>query len=129
MNINFDIIKISPRTSRTYPEIDYSILVFKVDMPKRVDIENSNELWIFFKTIIDGGSLKIMVNMDKLEYIDSSGIGILINSAKLLRTGKGDLIFFNVSQDVKKIFSIVKLEKFIKIFNMESEAINHFRYI
>ncbi len=126
MVINFEIIKISTRTGEA---IDYSTLIFRVDLGKKVDIENSNDLWIFFKTLTDGGAKKIMVDMKNLEYIDSSGIGVIINTAKLLRPKKGDIVLVNISQSVKDIFKVINLQEFIKTFNLEAEALNFFRYI
>jgi anti-anti-sigma factor len=126
MVINFEIIKISTRTGEA---IDYSTLIFRVDLGKKVDIENSNDLWIFFKTLTDGGAKKIMVDMKNLEYIDSSGIGVIINTAKLLRPKKGDIVLVNISQSVKDIFKVINLKEFIKTFNLEAEALNFFRYI
>ena len=126
MVINFEIIKISTRSGEA---IDYSTLIFRVDLGKKVDLENSNDLWIFFKTLTDGGAKKIMVDMKNLEYIDSSGIGVIINTAKLLRPKKGDIVLVNISQSVRDIFKVINLQEFIKTFNLEAEALNFFRYI
>jgi len=62
-------------------------------------------------------------------YIDSSGIGVLINTAKLLRKQKGDIVMANVSDDIKSIFKVIRLEEFITIFNSEVEAVKSFSYI
>jgi anti-sigma B factor antagonist len=67
--------------------------------------------------------------MYDVSYIDSSGIGTLINATKKIRDKKGELIISNLSSEVKKIFSLVNLETFLKIFNSEPEAINYFRYL
>jgi len=125
MNINFDMVKISPRM---HDAPDYRTLVFKVDFPRKIDIENSDDFWLFFKALADGGALNLLVNMERAEYIDSSGISVLINTTKLLRKAGGDLVVTTVSQEIKKIFSIVYLQDFIKFFHSEIEGINHFRH-
>lgn len=126
MEIVFEIIKISPRTTEA---IDYSHVIFKIDLKKKVDIENANDLWIFLKTMAEGGGRKFMIDMKNLEYIDSSGIGVIINTAKLVRPKKGDVALINVSQAIKDIFKVINLQEFIKIFNLEAEAMNFFRYL
>jgi anti-anti-sigma factor len=126
MSINFEIIKV---TSRSTEAVDYNTLIFRVDMGKKVDLENSNDLWIFFKTLADGGAKKFIVDMKSLEYIDSSGIGVIINTAKLIRPKKGDIVLINVSQSIKDIFKVINLQEFIKTFNLEAEALNFFRYV
>jgi anti-anti-sigma factor len=126
MNITFEIIKISPVSTE---KIDYTTIVFKTSPPQKVDIDNSKDLWIYFKTLISGGARKIFVDLKNVEYIDSSGIGVFINSAKLIRKQKGDVVLANVSEEVKNIFKVINLDEFIKIYNSEVEAINSFRYV
>jgi anti-sigma B factor antagonist len=126
MNITFEIIKISPVSTE---KIDYTTIVFKTTLPQKIDIDNSKDLWIYFKTLITGGAKKIFVDLKKVEYIDSSGIGVFINSAKLIRKQNGDIVLANVSEEVRNIFRVINLDEFIKIYNSEVEAINSFRYV
>jgi anti-sigma B factor antagonist len=126
MNIIFDILKISPISA---DKIDYNTVIFKAELPKKVDIDSSKDLWIFFMTIITGGAVKIYVDFSNVEYIDSSGIGTLINTAKLIRKKKGDIIVANVTDEIRNIFKVINLDNFIKIYNSEVEAVNSFRYV
>jgi anti-sigma B factor antagonist len=126
MNIKFDLIKISPLD---HTKVDYTTTVFKLQLPGEFIIDNSTYYEVFLNTLIIGGVLKIYVNMYDVSYIDSSGIGTLINATKKIRDNKGELIISNLSSDVKKIFNLVNLETFLKIFNSEPEAINYFRYL
>jgi anti-sigma B factor antagonist len=126
MNIEFDVIKVSHVSA---DKIDYTTLIFKVTLPQKVDIDNSKDLWIYLKTLVTGGAQKIFIDLQKVNYIDSSGIGILINTAKLLRKQKGDIVMANVSDDIKSIFKVIKLEDFISIYNSEVEAVKSFSYI
>ncbi len=126
MDIQFDIINISPVH---HAEIDYSLIIFNIEIPGELIIDNSNVYWIFLKTLIEGGARKILLNMEKVEYIDSSGIGMIINITKLIRSNSGDLILASVSKDTMKILNIVSLQEFIKVFKNEPEAVNYFRYI
>ena len=124
MNINCEVINISTVNKK---DIDYSTVIFKVDFPGKMDLEISNDFWVLFNTLVNGGAQKIVVDMRNVEYIDSAGIGILINTAKMLRKDKGDLVISNVTEGVKVVLDAINLEKFIKFFNTDIEAINHFR--
>jgi anti-sigma B factor antagonist len=126
MDMLFEIIKISQVAN---DKIDYATIIFKAILPQKVDIDNSKDIWIYFKTLISGGGQKILVDMKKVEYIDSSGIGVLINAAKLIRKQKGDIVVANVTDDVKEIFKVINLDNFIKIYNSDVEALNTFRYV
>jgi anti-anti-sigma factor len=126
MDMIMDIIKISPVST---DRIDYSTLIFKAELPQKVDVDNSKDLWLFFSTIINGGALKIYLDLKKLDYIDSAGIGVIINAAKMIRLKKGDIVIANISDDIRSIFKVISLENFIKIYNSEVEALNSFRYV
>jgi anti-sigma B factor antagonist len=126
MTINFDLIKVSPLD---HNKVDYTTAIFKLALPNEFIIDNSMYYEIFLYTLIGGGALKIYVNMQNVNYIDSSGIGILINGTKKIRDNRGELILSNLSHDVKKIFNLINLGSFLKIFNTEPEAINFFRYL
>jgi anti-sigma B factor antagonist len=126
MNMQFDVIKISQVSAE---KIDYATLVFKVTLPQKVDIDNSKDLWVYLKTLASGGAQKIFIDLQNVNYIDSSGIGVLINTAKLIRKQKGDIVMANVSDDIKSIFKVIKLEDFITIYNSEVEAVKSFSYI
>ena len=126
MKVNLEILKLAQR-----PEdiIDYNTIVFKIPLTKRINLDSSKYWWIFLKTIVDGGAIKILLDLQNLEYIDSSGLGMLINVAKMLRKIEGDLVMFNVSADIRNVFKVIKLQEFIKIFNSEGEAVNFFSYV
>ena len=126
MSITFEIEKVSPIVNE---DIDYDTLIFKIMSPKKVNIDNGKDLWIFFKTVIEGGVKKIIINLNDLDFIDSSGIGILINTAKLIRTKNGEFVMCNASADIKNVFKIINLQNFIKVYNSEHEAVDSFRYL
>lgn len=126
MMFEFEVVKVS---SMSAEKIDYSTLIFKIPLPKKLDMENSKDLWIFLKTLISGGAQKIYINMKNVEFIDSSGIGIIINAAKLVRKQKGDIILSDVSENIKSIFKLIHFENFIKVYNNEIEALNSLRYV
>lgn len=126
MDISFEIIKISPRLEEV---IDYGTLVFKVNFPAKVSIDTSRDYWIFLKTIIEGGARKIVVDFRSTEYIDSSGIGVLIRAAKLIKPNNGDLAVSGINNEIKDIFKMINLQNIINIYNSDIEAVNAFRYI
>ncbi len=126
MSIKFEIEKVSPRVN---DEIDHETIILKVACPKRVDVESGNDLWVFLKTMIDGGTKKIIINMEDMMYIDSSGIGVIINTTKLIRSKNGEVILCNILPEVKEVFKVINLQNFIKIYKNEHEAIDSFRYI
>lgn len=68
-----------------------------------------------------------MINLDKVSYIDSSGIGALISSLSNLKKYQGGLKICNVSGSVRKVFELTKLTSFFEIYDSEQEAISAFK--
>jgi len=126
MKITAEIENISPRVDDT---IDFNTLIFRIEAGKRINMDNSNELWIFLKTLIEGGAKKMLLDLGKTEFIDSSGIGVLINSAKLLRQKKGDIVLSGASSEIRDIFKIINLQDFIRLYKTDVEALNSFRFV
>ena len=56
------------------------------------------------------------INLDKLDYIDSTGLGVMIGVLKKLKTDNKEIHILNPKSNVKKIFTITGLDK---IFKME----------
>ena len=126
LTINYEIVKLSPVDSSS---VDFNTIIFRMKTNGIIDTENSSELSLQLNTLVRGGVLKILFDMKGLESIDSSGIGVIINSAKTLRSNNGDLVLTNVSQEIKNIFRTISLQNFIRVFNTDAEAENHFRFI
>lgn len=123
MEINLEIIKIAQLNTSA---IDYDRLIFKIQYPKRVNIENARQLFILLNNLAAGGAKKILIDLLELEYIDSVGIGNLISIAKLIRKNDGDIILSSPSGDIMTVFKVINLPGFIKVFNSQGEAINHY---
>lgn len=80
---------------------------------------------IFRKSIgicIDEGPKNIILDLSKIEFVDSSGLGALVQLVKKAQTEGGTLQVVSnprVTQTVK----LVRLEKFLSLQNSLSEAI------
>lgn len=57
---------------------------------------------------------KVILNMKKLNFMDSSGIGVLIGRYKILKSMGIELAVVNVNSQVRKIFDISGLFKIIR---------------
>ncbi len=107
----------------------YDNIVVRVMAADVIDMDNAGDLRIFLITLITGGVTKIAIDMKGLEFIDSSGIGVLIEAAKMLRLRGGDIALIGVTERVQIIVQPVKLNRFIKMFDTEGEAIHFFRHV
>lgn len=99
--------------------------IYKVYLNGNFVVEFVEEFTVLTNTLFAGGMRRLAVDLAELKYIDSTGIGVLINLAKMLRAKSGDMIFMNVNSKVMEVFALVKLQEFIPCFKSEKQMLEH----
>ncbi|TCO09095.1 STAS domain-containing protein [Natronoflexus pectinivorans] len=61
---------------------------------------------------------KIVLDLENIRFIDSTGIGVLISILKSTRENNGSFILQNVNKDVMSLLSLMKLDK---VFDFSNE--------
>ena len=59
--------------------------------------------------------LDMKINLENLDYIDSTGLGAMIGVLKKLKTDNKEIYIINPKSNVKKIFTITGLDKIFKV--------------
>jgi len=80
-----------------------------------------------FKTLAAEGKRNIIVNLKKVDWINSTGLGILIAGYSSLRTAGGDLVLCNVGDRIESILYVTKLNLLFLAFDSEEAAAEHFK--
>jgi len=70
---------------------------------------------------------KMVVNFQNIEYMSSAVIGKLITLNKSVASAGGKVKFCCIDEGVMEIFTIMRLDKLIKIYENEEEALDSFR--
>lgn len=88
-----------------------------------MDQETVGNLRIKLNELIEEHHIKnIIFNMQKLEFMDSTGIGIIIGRYNQLRKRNGKIIICNINKYVEKIVILSGLPRICLIKNNEEEA-------
>ncbi|MCH1900299.1 STAS domain-containing protein [Leptospira interrogans] len=98
-----------------------------LDINGEIDLCNAPEIKDVIAKLIEEQKYYTIINLEKVSYIDSSGIGALISSLSNLKKYQGGLKIINVSGSVRKVFELTKLTSFFEIFDNESEAVSAFK--
>ncbi len=104
---------------------NYDKVIFEVTPQKKIDSENTSQISSLLSAIIDGGAKKILLSMKDVGNVDSTGIGMLINTTRKIRNKEGELVLCNILEEVKNIMNLVKLPQFVNIYNTEKEAVEY----
>ena len=66
---------------------------------------------------------KVILNLPDVDYIDSSGLGVLVSGHTHLSNLGIKLVLLNVTERVRKTLAITKLEKIFDVFADERHAL------
>jgi anti-sigma B factor antagonist len=81
-----------------------------------------------FKTqviqLLDRHEKTVIIDFNKVEYIDSSFLGALVAILKHAMGMKLDVILVDLKSDVHDLLKLIRLDKVFKIFGSFDEAIN-----
>ncbi len=92
----------------------------------RLDLTSASELKDASRDIIEKENCKLILNMEAVDFINSSGLGALVSILKDVRTSKGTLKLSNLAPYVKEIFDITQLSNIFDICENDQIARSSF---
>jgi anti-sigma B factor antagonist len=72
--------------------------------------------------IINAGASIIVLDLNNVGFVDSSGLGAIVTSLKLLGR-KGDLLIAGVKNDVMTMFTLTRMDRVFQLFPTADDAI------
>ncbi len=72
--------------------------------------------------LVDQKKTKVVADIGKVSWMNSSGLGILIGGLTTMRNNKGDLKLVNVTERIKSLLIITKLITIFETFESVEEA-------
>ena len=76
--------------------------------------------------LIDNGKSKVVADLAKVNWMNSSGLGILIGGLTTMRNNKGDLKLANVTERIQSLLIITKLITVFETYDSTDKAIASF---
>jgi len=102
---------------------DVSIL----DLNGRLIIDDGFEpLRIALNRLVGEGQRKVLLNMERLTYLDSAGIGLIACKYVTLHRHNGDLKLCNLHARASEVLGVTKLLTVFESFESENEALRSF---
>ncbi len=74
--------------------------------------------------LIETGKKKLIIDMQKLELMNSSGLGIFIGAVNTLKSNEGQLVMANVPERILQLFKMTRLTSIFTIADSLEQAIN-----
>jgi anti-sigma B factor antagonist len=94
-----------------------------VDVEGEIDVYTAPRLRELLIELVNSGFYQLVVNMEKVEFLDSTGLGVLVGGLKRVRARDGSLDLVCTQERILKIFRITGLTKVFGIHDSVDEAI------
>ena len=108
---------------KTEKQNDIMVLVLDGDMMGGPDATQLSEK---IHELIDAGQKRIVLDMSKVDRMNSSGLGILIGGLTTVRANGGEMKLTHMTAKVKELITITKLNSVFDIFDSEKDAVESF---
>lgn len=101
-----------------------NILILK--LKGRLDTNASMDFEQQVEEAIKFSKKNMILDFSELEYICSSGLRVIIQAAKKLKSLQGEVVLCCMEDYIKEVFEISGFDAFLKIFSSKEEAVNYF---
>lgn len=76
--------------------------------------------------LIEEGKTRIVVDMERVHWMNSSGLGILIGGLTTVRNSGGDLKLACLGKKLQDLLRLTKLDRVFEAFKTTAEAVDSF---
>jgi anti-sigma B factor antagonist len=79
------------------------------------------------KDLIAKGNIRVVADMEKVAWMNSTGLGALMGAMTSLRNAKGDLKLAKIPDNVENLLVITKLVTIFDTFDTVNEAVSAYK--
>jgi len=94
-----------------------------IDIRGEIDMYTAPRLRELLIDLVSKGSYQLVVNLDKVGFLDSTGLGVLVGALRRVRAHDGSLDLVCTQQRILKIFRITGLTEVFGIYETADQAI------
>ena len=94
-----------------------------IDVEGTIDISTAPRLRELLIDLVSTDNCQLIVNMDKVEFLDSTGLGVLVGGLKRVRAHDGSLDLACTRERILKLFRITGLTNVFGIHQTVNQAI------
>jgi anti-sigma B factor antagonist len=94
-----------------------------VSLRGEIDVYTAPRLRQALIDLVNGGANDIVVDMERVEFLDSTGLGVLVGGLKRVKSNEGSLRLVITQDRIMKIFDITGLSKVFPIHGSVEEAL------
>ena len=94
-----------------------------VDVSGEIDVYTAPKLREKLIELVSEGTYDMVVNLEGVDFLDSTGLGVLVGALKRVKAHDGSLSIVCTQDKILKIFKITGLTKVFPIHSSVDEAV------
>jgi len=99
--------------------------VYVLSIEDNLALGAAQELENYLKPTLEDSSIKgIIINLEKITYIDSAGLGVIAMVFKTLKARGGIFALCRLNLKLQEIFTLTGLDRMFSVYPTEEEALN-----
>lgn len=95
-----------------------------VSVAGEIDVYTAPQLRVKLVDLVDAGDRHLVVDMRNVDFLDSTGLGVLVGTLKRVKAANGSLALVCTQERIVKIFRITGLERVFTIASSVEDAID-----
>jgi anti-sigma B factor antagonist len=104
---------------------DVGVAAMPVD---ELDASNAGEFKRDIAPLLEANA-KLVLDMSRLRFVDSSGLGAFISCLRRLNARGGDLKLCGMSKQVRAVFELVRMHRVFDILSTREDAVHAFAHV
>jgi len=92
----------------------------------RLDVAGAPTLKDAISETLKNGQARVVIDMEGVSFVDSTGLGSVIAALKMVRSSKGDLRLAAPNQQVRVVLELTTLDRVFPYFATVEEALTDF---
>ena len=101
-----------------------TVLVLTIE--GRLDASTASAFKSRIKTLVESGQVRFVVDTSLLQFLDSSGLGVLVSALRLAGQAGGDVKIARLSREMKSLLALTRLNKVFEIHESVENAVAAF---
>ncbi len=98
-----------------------------ISLSGRLDAYSANEVEKKLDSLIDAAQVRLVISLEKLEYISSSGLRVFLAALKKTKKQQGNIKLACLKPYIKEVFDIAGFTQLFNMFDTEEAAVNSFK--
>ena len=93
-----------------------------IEVGREIDVYTAPKLRERITNLVNTRQVALVIDLEKVEFMDTSGLGVLVGGLKRVRTHEGSLELVCTQERLLKIFRITGLGKVFAIHGSQADA-------